>query len=296
MASPAFSSPSSHSPIIDVEIDFFDQGSGGWVATDQPSLGGLVAVRCLYEHEPRPAIARPSEWSIAFLEGDRLLREPVEPGPVDPDGRAMQTWYGRLLAPGPLELGCARAVGGTPDASIRRTHTVNVPAPQRIALRRAAGPRVAPALPAQAAAARGGLPATDLRFAHFAGIKRTGGRTVVGETAPPITTASVGDQLVVDCSYVVSMDAVNGEAVKLTPWNTVIEQNGTALRNLKGDRQLIGGGRGTLGGLSYRFIPKEPGELEFRCRLDPDGAIAETDETNNEVSLKLTVSGARRAL
>jgi subtilase family serine protease len=45
----------------------------------------------------------------------------------------------------------------------------------------------------------------------------------------------------------------------------------------------------------HRVTPAEPGELRFHCRLDTGQAIAETDESNNELELKLTVTSLRRA-
>lgn len=295
VAKPAVPFPETDlSRIIDVDIDFFDRNGTEWVPADQPSVGGMVTVRCVYEHAPVRARNPDVAWSIGFLEGGRLIEEAVGPGPVDSAGRVTRTWYGKLLAAGPLELGCSRAVGGQPDTGSRILRTVDVPAAGRTA-REQRGPRIVAVTPLEAASARGTPPAVDLRFAHFAGIKRTTGITRFRES-PVITTAAVGEPLAVDCSYVASMDAPNGEHVMMGEWQAVIEQEGRPARNVPGNPSMVSmRGVSTPGTVVHRFTPDEAGKLRFHCRLDTGGAIAETDETNNELELELTVTRLRRS-
>ena len=284
--------PNDFSRIIDVEIDFFDRDGREWVRADEPSVGGMVAVRCIYEHGPVRALDPDAPWSIGFLAGGQLVDEAVGSGPVDAAGRVTRTWYGKLLAGGPVELGCARTIDEEPDAGNRLLRTVDVPATR---LAREGGPRITAVTPRAATAARGTAPTLDVRFAHFAGIKLTksGGRF---REKPAVTTAVVGDPLAIDCSYVASMDAPNGELVVLDPWQAVIEQDGRPVQSATGDSKLVSmRGVTSPGTLVHRFTPAEPGELRFHCRLDTGQAIAETDESNNELELKLTVTSLRRA-
>jgi hypothetical protein len=281
------------SRIIDVEIDFFDRAGSEWVRADGPSIGSLVAVRCIYEHTPVRALDPDAAWSIGFLAGGQLIDEAVGSGPADAAGRVTRTWYGKLLAAGPVELGCARTIDKEPDEGKRLLRTVDVPAP-RLA-RELRGPRIVAATPREAAAARGTAPTLDLRFAHFAGIKRTESGARFREAAA-ITTAPVGQPLAVDCSYVASMDAPNGEPVVLGEWQAVIEQDGRPVQSVAGDSRLVSmRGVSTPGLLVHRFTPSEAGQVMFRCRLDTGGAIAEMDENNNQLELSLTVAPLRQA-
>src|SRR5690606_15488163 len=150
-----------------------------------------------------PLRNEPAAWSLAFLEGTRLLREAAVPGPVDPSGRVANTWYGEFLEPGTVELGRARSVDGAPDAATRLVRTVEIPGPTRRTP--AKRPPVAAAPVTAAARLRGSPPATDLRFMHTAGIKRAVAWEDRGDE-PVITSASVGDKLAVDCGYVLSID------------------------------------------------------------------------------------------
>lgn len=294
VATPAMPFPDNNfSRIIDVEIDFFDRNGPGWVRADGPTVGGMVAVRCIYEHGPVRALDPDTPWSIGFLADGRLVDEAAGSGPVDTAGRVTRTWYGKLLAGGPVEFGCARTIDEEPDAGNRLLRTIEVPA-NRLA-REQRGPRITVVTPREAAAARGTAPTLDVRFAHFAGIKQTKSGARFRETAP-VTTAIVGDALAVDCSYVASMDAPNGEPVVLDEWNVVIEQDGRPVRSASGDSKLVSmRGVSSPGSLVHRFTPREPGELTFRCRLDTGQAIAEADENNNELELELTVTSLRRA-
>ncbi len=288
----AASLPPQASPIIDVEIDYFDRSGSGWTAVDRPSVGNLVAVRCRYEHPPVPPQEPAVPWSIGFLEGGRVMAEMPGAAPITAENLAVRTWYGTLLASGPIELGCARVVGGEPDKAIRAVRAADVRGAAR-APREQGEARIAAALPAQSRALRGAAPLMDLRFAQFTGVKRNA-RIGESQEAPLITTAAVGDAVLIDCSYVLRMDAPRDEAVRVSEWQGVIEIDGRAVRSFRGDQRHLGGSQETLS--LYRFKPAEPGETAIRCRLDTENALAESDETNNELTLKLTVTAARRTL
>ncbi len=294
VATPAVPFPhNDFSRIIDVEIDFYDRSGSEWVRADAPSVGGMVAVRCIYEHAPVRALNPDAAWTIGFLEGGRLLEEAVGPGPADAAGRVTRTWYGKLLAPGPVELGCARTSDEVPDEGKRLLRTVDVPATRPA--RELRGPRIVAVTPRDAAAARGAPPTLDIRFTHFAGIRRTDSTARVREAAV-ITTSPVGQPLIVDCSYVASMDSPNGEPVVLDEWQAVIEQDGRPVQSVAGDNRLVSmRGVSTPRGLVHRFTPTEAGQVMFRCGLDTHGAIAETDENNNQLELSLTVTRLRQA-
>ncbi|MEX2125373.1 MAG: hypothetical protein WD795_15880 [Woeseia sp.] len=303
VAKPAVPFPHGGSPrIVDVEFDFFERAGPTWTPVDTPSVGAMVAIRCIYEYAHTRTPVPAPEWSVGFMEGaQNVLAKAVGPGPVDRAGRVTRTWYGTLLTPGPVELGCVADVdgelAGAGESANRVLKALDVPGPVRARSTPAAdrGPRIAQVTPRQAALARGGPPALDLQFTDLAGIKRTTDAAGM-RRAQPLQSATVGQSLAIDCSYIVSMDAPNGEPVTLEPWQVSIERDGRALKSVEGATEVVSsGGVSMPGRLVERWTPSEPGDYRFHCRLDTGGAIVETDEANNEMELTIAVSGSTRA-
>jgi hypothetical protein len=302
VAKPAVPFPHGGTPrIVDVEFDFFERAGPTWTPVDTPSVGAMVAIRCIYEYAHARTPVPAPKWSVGFIEGGQnVLARAVGPGPVDRAGHVTRTWYGRLLTPGPVELGCAAAVdgelAGAGGNANRIMKTLDVPGAARARSTPAAdrGPRIAQVTPRQAALARGTPPTLDLLLADFAGIRRTTDRA--GMTpAVPLESATVGESLAIDCSYIVSLDAPNGEPVTLDPWQVSVDRDGRTLRSIDGDTEVVSsGGVSAPGRVVERWTPSEPGDYRFHCRLDTGGTIVETDEANNELELTITVTGRTR--
>jgi hypothetical protein len=302
VASPAI--PFSGSPrVIDVEFEFFERNGPAWTSVATPSLGAMVAVRCIYEQAVTRAVGAAANWSIGFVEGDgSVLAKAVGPGPADAAGRATRTWYGTLLKPGRVDVGCIADVdgelaGGGSGAASRVTRTLDVPQPARARStpQDDRGPRLRMVTPRQAALARGTPPSLDLQFTGIAGIKRV--TDVPGmRGAGDLRSARVGESLAIDCSYVVNMDAPDGEPVMLEPWQILIEHEGRPLKSAPGETEVVSmDGVSVPGRLVERWTPTAPGDYRFSCRLDTGNAIRETDEANNDLELTIAVSGATRA-
>jgi hypothetical protein len=282
--------------IIDVQLTYYRREGRAWAATRAPTRGAMFALRCTYAITPE---ARVVDWSIAFMEGERLLDRAAGPGPFDPaTGQIARTWYGTLIEPGPVDLGCV----ADPNGELAESNEGNNRVTRRIEV--SGGQRVAPAPPgerlrvarvptSQAATVRGKPPALDLAFASFAGVKRANAPGGVRD-APPVTTATAGEPLVVDCSYVVYMDAPNGEPVETAAWSGQIELQGQTVKQAAGDTRLVSShGTSNPVTLQHRFSPPKAGSYSVRCQLDTAASLAETDETNNTASFTLEVQAGR---
>lgn len=280
--------------IVDVRFEYFKRVGRGWARTDAPVVGAMVAVSCVYGYSPVDAKA--SKWSIAFAEGPQVLDTAFGPGLVDPSShRVTRTWYGTLLRPGSVELGCV----ADPEALLseinetdnRLMRTINVPGPQRLASGTQDNrPRVGRATTRQAAEIRGGPPRIDLQFADFIGIKRANA-AASSRTAPSLQTAALGEPLIIDCTYLVNMDAPNGEPVALSPWHASIGEQGKPSRQVLGAAKVVSVKGVSLPiSLRQQWTPSTLGEYTFKCQLDVGNRTTEIDETNNEAVLTLNVS------
>lgn len=279
--------------ITDVELSFLERQRGGWVSSDEPAKGGMLAVTCTYELIAE-SDERPGEWFVAFIRDEQELGRARGGGLADPaTGRAKRTWYGLIAAPGSYEVGCLAdpddQIAETDEGNNRLVRALSVPGEARGEMPRTPFVR---ATAGQAAAARGAIPAVDLEVTDTSGMRRAGeGRRGISE---PLTSAMVGETLLVDCRFRVHVDSVNSEVVELPSWTMRIERAGAVAKEESGPRDLAHA-RGTtsLQGLVERWTPTEPGQYVFRCLLDPAGAVAEANRANNARELTVEIVPAK---
>lgn len=286
-----------------IDLSFFERGRQGWTRSAGPKVGGMVAVRCSYEYG---ASADGVPWTVAFMDGERVLERVAGGGLLEPRSRrTSRTWYGKMLAPGAAQLACvadsANDLREGNESDNRITRVLDIPAsasttPPSPAPRSAPGPLLGSVTARDAAQARGAAPSYDLRFVEAAGIKRAADPQAL-RALPSVDTAVVGEPLAVNCGYRVHMDASKGETLRIAPWQVSIERDGQALRSTAGRTDLVSVSAATTAvNVIERWTPTTAGAYRFRCRLDTGNAIAETDESNNVADFALQVgTGSTRA-
>ncbi|MGH8251239.1 MAG: CARDB domain-containing protein [Steroidobacteraceae bacterium] len=288
--------------VVGVDFAYYERGRQGWASSRGPAIGGMLAIRCTYEMTAGSAGAAAKPWSIGFLDGEKVLERMVGTGLLDPaTRRTTRTWYGRILQPGAAQAACVADIDNelaeTNEANNRMARTLNVPGPERStappsATRAEPQQRFAIVTPRDAAQARGAAPPFDLKFVEAAGVKRASDPRAL-RAIPSVSSVSVGEPLAVNCSYRIHMDAPNGEKVTVPPWKLSIERNGQAVSSTAGNTELVSmRGASSPANVFERWTPTQAGSYTFRCRLDVDGAIAETDENNNAAEFAIQVGAA----
>lgn len=286
--------------VTGVSLSYFTRAGAAATPAAAPARGSLIAVRCDFTVD-RARNEALGDWSLAFMAGDQELDRVLATGLVEPQtGQSSRTWYGRIIGDGAHDIACVADPDGevaeTTKSNNRAATTLTIPG--AAAQRRTAAPaeRAAPALTrataTEAALARGGAPSIDLHFTDAAGVRPVGARDAVGS----VQSAAVGQPLLVDCNYRAALDAPNGEPVPVPAYAVQIERNGTQMARTDGVRNFVSlRGASRAGLATERWTPLAAGRYVLRCVLDPDGTLAEVDETNNALEIVVEVTGGRAA-